>query len=126
MNEAVFTTIAITGFTVAFFHAAIPTHWRPFVLTTRAQRWNHAKAFAITALAGSDHVIFTVFFGFAPYAVWVRVTREDRKRLPGDRWRSASPLWSVLFVSPTERQSSRAPPSTWRESASSRSTPCIE
>src|SRR5207248_3971448 len=29
MNETVLSTIAFTGFTVAFFHAAIPTHW-PF------------------------------------------------------------------------------------------------
>ncbi len=63
MNEAVFTTIAITGFTVAFFHAAIPTHWLPFVLTARAQQWNHAKALGITALAGSGHVLFTAFLG---------------------------------------------------------------
>ena len=63
MNEAVFTTIAVTGFTVAFFHAAIPTHWLPFVLTARAQRWNHPKALAITALAGSGHVFFTAVLG---------------------------------------------------------------
>ena len=63
MNEAIFTTIAITGFTVAFFHAAIPTHWLPFVLTARAQRWNHAKALGITALAGSGHVLFTAVLG---------------------------------------------------------------
>ena len=63
VNEAVFTTIAVTGFTVAFFHAAIPTHWLPFVLTARAQRWNHAKALAITALAGSGHVFFTAVLG---------------------------------------------------------------
>jgi hypothetical protein len=29
MNETVFTTIMITGFGIAFFHAAIPTHWLP-------------------------------------------------------------------------------------------------
>jgi len=63
VNEAIFTTIAITGFTVAFFHAAIPTHWLPFVLTARAQHWNHAKALAITALAGSGHVLFTAVLG---------------------------------------------------------------
>ena len=63
MDEAIFTTIAITGFTVAFFHAAIPTHWLPFVLTARAQRWNHAKALGITALAGSGHVLFTAVLG---------------------------------------------------------------
>lgn len=64
MNEAVLTTIAITGFGVAFFHAAIPTHWLPFVLTARAQRWSHPKALAITALAGSCHVLFTAVLGF--------------------------------------------------------------
>jgi nickel/cobalt exporter len=63
VNEAVFTTIAITGFTVAFFHAAIPTHWLPFVLTARAQHWNHARAIAITAIAGSGHVVFTAVLG---------------------------------------------------------------
>jgi nickel/cobalt transporter (NicO) family protein len=63
VNEVVFTTIAITGFTVAFFHAAIPTHWLPFVLTARAQHWNHAKALGITALAGSGHVLFTAVLG---------------------------------------------------------------
>jgi nickel/cobalt exporter len=63
MNETVLTTIAITGFGVAFFHAAIPTHWLPFVLTARAQRWNHARTLAITALAGSGHVLFTALLG---------------------------------------------------------------
>ena len=63
LNEAVLTTIAITVFVVAFFHAAIPTHWLPFVLTARAQRWHHAKALAITALAGSAHVSFTAVLG---------------------------------------------------------------
>src|SRR6266481_4444857 len=63
MTRGLFTTIAITGFTVAFFHAAIPTHWLPFVLTARDQHWNHAKANGITALAGSGHVLFTAVLG---------------------------------------------------------------
>src|SRR5947208_9676448 len=52
MNETVLTTIAFTGFTVAFFHAAIPTHWLPFVAAGRAQQWTHSKTLLITALAG--------------------------------------------------------------------------
>jgi hypothetical protein len=63
MNETVLTTIAITGFGVAFFHAAIPTHWLPFVLTARAQHWNHARTLAITALAATGHVVFTAALG---------------------------------------------------------------
>ena len=64
MNEAVFTTIAITGFGVAFFHAAMPTHWLPFVLTSRVQQWNRPKTIAITALAGTGHVLVTALLGF--------------------------------------------------------------
>jgi nickel/cobalt exporter len=65
MNQTALTTIALTGFTVAFFHAAIPTHWLPFVLTARVQSWNAAKTIAVTALAGTGHVIVTAGLGFA-------------------------------------------------------------
>jgi nickel/cobalt exporter len=63
VNETVLTTIAITGFGIAFFHAAIPTHWLPFVLTARVQRWNGPKTIAITALAGTGHVAVTAALG---------------------------------------------------------------
>ena len=65
MNQTVLTTIALTGFSVAFFHAAIPTHWLPFVLTSRVQKWNPAKTIAVTALAGTGHVIVTAALGLA-------------------------------------------------------------
>lgn len=61
MNETAL--IALTGFGIAFFHAAIPTHWLPFVITARAQRWNHNKTICVTALAGTGHVLFTAFLG---------------------------------------------------------------
>src|ERR1700745_742427 len=64
MNDSVLTTIAITGFGIAFFHAAIPTHWLPFVLTSRVQRWSRGRTLAITAFAGSGHVATTAFLGF--------------------------------------------------------------
>jgi nickel/cobalt transporter (NicO) family protein len=63
MNEAVLTTIAVTGFGIAFFHAAIPTHWLPFVLTARVQQWTGAKTIGITAVAGSCHVVVTALLG---------------------------------------------------------------
>jgi ABC-type nickel/cobalt efflux system permease component RcnA len=65
MNQAVLTTIAVTGFGVAFFHAAIPTHWLPFVLTSRVQGWNKSKTIAVTALAGTGHVLVTAALGLA-------------------------------------------------------------
>ncbi len=64
MNSAVLTTIAATGFTVAFFHAAIPTHWLPFVLVSRARGWRRGKTFAVVAFAGLGHVLVTSALGF--------------------------------------------------------------
>jgi len=61
MNETIL--IALTGFGIAFFHAAIPTHWLPFVITARAQRWNRNKALGVTALAGTGHVLCTALLG---------------------------------------------------------------
>jgi len=71
MPSTVLTTVAATGFTVAFLHAAIPTHWLPFVLVSRARNWSRAKTIAVTSLAGMGHVALTsllgliiAFFGF--------------------------------------------------------------
>lgn len=76
MNQAVFTTIIATGFTVAFLHAAIPTHWLPFVLTGRVQKWNRSKTLLITALAGGGHVLFTAILGFL--VAWCGIALSDK------------------------------------------------
>ena len=73
MNQAVLTTIAISGFAVAFFHAAIPTHWLPFVLTARVQRWSNSRTIAITALAGTGHVVVTALLGLAVALIGTKV-----------------------------------------------------
>src|SRR3954463_8852150 len=102
MQSPVLTSIAVTGFTVAFFHAAIPTHWLPFVLVARARGWARGPAVLVPALAGLGHVgvmtllglaiawlgfrlderigkafpwiIGAVLFGFAAYYLWRQVT----------------------------------------------------
>jgi hypothetical protein len=76
MNETVFTTIALTGFSIAFFHAAIPTHWLPFVITARAQGWDRNKTICVTALAGTGHVVFTAFLGVL--IAWFGIALHDR------------------------------------------------
>ncbi|MBA4138810.1 MAG: hypothetical protein C0518_16005 [Opitutus sp.] len=57
------TTLAATGFTVAFFHAAIPTHWLPFVLVARARGWTRGKTIAVAMAAGLGHVLLTSLLG---------------------------------------------------------------
>ncbi len=76
MNDSVLTTIAVTGFSIAFFHAAIPTHWLPFVLTARAQHWSRPKTLAITALAATGHASFTALLGLL--VAWLGIAVSDR------------------------------------------------
>lgn len=71
MTETFFLSIATTGFIVAFAHAAIPTHWLPFVLAGRGQRWSKAKTLMVVALCGSGHVLFTTLLGVL--VVWLGI-----------------------------------------------------
>jgi hypothetical protein len=73
MNESIFFSIAATGFTVAFAHAALPTHWLPFVLAGRGQGWNKAKTLWVTALASLGHVLFTTLLGVLVVFLGIKV-----------------------------------------------------
>ncbi len=63
MNQPLLFSILAAGFTVAFFHTAIPTHWLPFALTGRAQGWSRTKTLTITGFAALGHTAFTTFLG---------------------------------------------------------------
>lgn len=65
MDEAVFWTVAAGGFAAALLHAALPTHWLPFVLVGRAQGWSGRKTLAVTALAGGGHILATLVLAVA-------------------------------------------------------------
>lgn len=64
MSFGLLVTIAVTGLSIAFLHAAIPTHWLPFVLTSRALKWSVRRTLGLTALAGLGHVLCTSLLGF--------------------------------------------------------------
>jgi nickel/cobalt exporter len=63
VHPSLLAPIAVTGFMVAFLHAALPTHWLPFVLVGRGQQWSMGKTLGVTALAGLGHVAFTILLG---------------------------------------------------------------
>ncbi len=83
MNQEIFLSIMATGFVVAFFHAAIPTHWLPFVLTARAHGWSKTKTLAVTAIAGAGHAVFTAILGVL--VVWLGINV--------DRWTGSVFPW---------------------------------
>ena len=75
MDNPFFASILATGFVVAFAHAALPTHWLPFVLAARGQGWTRGRTLAVTALAGGGHVLFTAFLGVLVMAAGLQVSR---------------------------------------------------
>lgn len=75
MDVTLFSSIATAGFSVAFVHAALPTHWLPFVLAGRAQAWTRRRTLMIAALAGGGHVLSTVVLGVLVAALGIAVDR---------------------------------------------------
>jgi hypothetical protein len=51
------------GFAAAFLHAALPTHWLPFVLVGRAQRWSLPRSLLAVTAAGLAHIATTAVVG---------------------------------------------------------------
>jgi hypothetical protein len=58
-----FLSFAAAGFGVALVHAAIPTHWLPFVLVGRAQGWRLQRVLAAAAAAAVGHILTTSIVG---------------------------------------------------------------
>jgi nickel/cobalt transporter (NicO) family protein len=79
MHASVLISILATGFAVAFLHSTIPTHWLPFVLAGRSQRWSRARLLGVTAIAAGGHVAFTTLLGAG--LVWLGLSLN---RLTGE------------------------------------------
>jgi nickel/cobalt transporter (NicO) family protein len=75
MITPVLATLVATGFSVAFFHAALPTHWLPFVLVSRARGWTEAKTMGVALVAGLGHVTLTSLLGLV--VAWLGFTLDE-------------------------------------------------
>lgn len=81
MNDN-FLTLLTAGFSVALVHAALPTHWLPFVLAGRAQKWSDRKTMMVTGVAGGGHAIFTAVLGALAAVAGAAVDRWSRSLFP--------------------------------------------
>ena len=63
LAPTVLVSLLAGGFGVAFLHAALPTHWLPFVLVGRAQRWSLPRTLGAVAAAGLAHIAATAVVG---------------------------------------------------------------
>jgi hypothetical protein len=82
MNRTVLISIVTTGFAVAFLHSAIPTHWLPFVLAWRSQRWSRPRLLAVTGFAAAGHVLFTTALGVVVVWLGLNVDRLTGRVFP--------------------------------------------
>ncbi|MBX3478072.1 MAG: hypothetical protein KF910_10710 [Brevundimonas sp.] len=63
LQQPVLVSVVGAGFAAAFLHAALPTHWLPFVLVGRAQRWSLSRTLGAVVAAGLAHIASTAVFG---------------------------------------------------------------
>lgn len=76
MNDSHLLALAMTGFGVAVLHAAIPTHWLPFVVLGRARGWTRRRTLGAVALAGGGHILATTALGVG--LAWFGFELEER------------------------------------------------
>lgn len=70
------------GLVAAFLHAALPTHWLPFVLVGRAQGWGARRVLAAAAAAATAHIASTTVAGLLLLAAGLVVETWVKGILP--------------------------------------------
>lgn len=63
LTDPLLISLIAGGFAAAFLHAALPTHWLPFVLVGRAQGWRAGRTLWVAAVAGGAHIATTATVG---------------------------------------------------------------
>ncbi|SFS84298.1 hypothetical protein [Brevundimonas viscosa] len=63
LQQSMALSVLGVGFATAFLHAALPTHWLPFVLVGRGQRWSLSQVLGAVTAAGLAHIATTALAG---------------------------------------------------------------
>lgn len=63
--------------TVSLVHSLIPTHWLPFSVVGRVQKWSIHQTLSITALGAVLHVLSTSILGFTAVTMAHTVAGEE-------------------------------------------------
>ncbi|MFW2343437.1 hypothetical protein [Brevundimonas sp.] len=91
LQPSLLVSLLLGGLVTAFLHAALPTHWLPFVLVGRAQRWSLATTLWSVIAAGLAHIAVTAAVGGLIVAAGLALDQWVAGVLP---WVSAG----LLFV----------------------------
>jgi hypothetical protein len=90
LQHPVLLSLLGAGFVTAFLHAALPTHWLPFVLVGRGQRWSLPRTLGAVAAAGLAHIVTTALVGGLIVTAGLAVDQWVAGLLP---WASAGLLF---------------------------------
>ena len=82
LEQPVILSLLGAGFVTAFLHAALPTHWLPFVLIGRAQRWTLPRMLGAVTSAGLAHIVTTAVVGGLVVAAGLAVDQWISGLLP--------------------------------------------
>ncbi|XP_072983606.1 uncharacterized protein [Typha latifolia] len=63
--------------TVSLLHSFIPTHWLPFSIVGRAQKWTLSRTLLVTAFGGVLHVISTSLLGITAITMANTIAGEE-------------------------------------------------
>lgn len=83
LQQPVLLSLLGAGFATAFLHAALPTHWLPFVLVGRGQRWSLPQVLTAVAAAGLAHILTTAVVGGLIVAAGIAMDQWISGLLPG-------------------------------------------
>lgn len=83
LQQPVLLSLLGAGFVTAFLHAALPTHWLPFVLVGRGQRWTLPQVLSAVATAGLAHILSTAVVGGLIVAAGIAMDQWISGLLPG-------------------------------------------
>ena len=83
LQQPVLLSLLGAGFATAFLHAALPTHWLPFVLVGRGQRWTLPQVLTAVATAGLAHILTTALVGGLIVAAGIAMDQWISGLLPG-------------------------------------------
>ncbi len=92
MNEALFSTLALTAVTIGSLHTAAPDHWVPFAILARARNWSARRTAGLTLLCGFGHVTVSALLGLIGLFFGVRLLESF-----GHRMGSFAPLLLIGF-----------------------------
>ncbi len=83
MNHFSILPILFTGLFIAVLHSMIPTHWLPFVMASRTQKWSWSKTQSILLIAGFGHIIMTTLLGALIFSLGLGMYHSIQKYFIG-------------------------------------------